>query len=84
VNKKSAIAALGLAALLAGLVGVAPAALAATSTVPTATVGLIATPGNTTVSLSWTAPIDNGGSPVTGYNLYKGSATGAENYTQLR
>ena len=73
MNKKSVVAALGLAALLAGLVGEAPVALAATSTAPSAPVGLTAIPSNTAVSLSWTAPTDNGGSAVTGYNLYEGT-----------
>ena len=36
-------------------------------TIPAAPTGLAATPGNTQVSLSWTAPTDNGGSAITGY-----------------
>jgi hypothetical protein len=35
-------------------------------TVPGAPMGLIATPGNAQVALSWTAPVSNGGSPITG------------------
>ena len=35
--------------------------------------GLTATPGNAQVTLSWAAPASDGGSPVTGYNLYAGT-----------
>ena len=39
-------------------------------TVPGAPVGLTATRGDGNVTLSWTAPPSNGGSPVSGYNIY--------------
>jgi predicted phage tail protein len=42
-------------------------------TVPGAPAGLAATPGNGQVALSWTAPASDGGSPVTGYDLYVGT-----------
>jgi len=38
---------------------------------------LNATPAASRVSLSWQAPVTSGGSPVTGYNLYRASAGGA-------
>ena len=42
-------------------------------TVPGAPAGLTVTPGNAQVTLSWAAPASDGGSPVTGYNLYAGT-----------
>jgi len=75
-----AMAALGAAALLAGLAITAPIAQAATATVPSAPTALTATPGNTTVALSWTAPA-NGGSTITGYNVYEAMISTGENYS---
>jgi hypothetical protein len=83
VNKfKTTIAALGVAALVAGLTSVAPAAQAASATVPDAPASLTAIPGNTTVLLAWAAPA-NGGSPITGYNLYEGTTPGGESATPV-
>ncbi len=39
-------------------------------TVPGAPAGLTATAGNAQVTLSWAAPASDGGSPVSGYNVY--------------
>jgi parallel beta-helix repeat protein len=47
-------------------------------TVPSAPTLASATPGNTQVVLVWTAPINNGGAPITGYNVYQGTASGGE------
>ena len=80
MKRRSIIAALGLGALLAGLVGASSPALAAPATAPSAPTGLSANPGDTTVMLSWTAPTNNGGSALTGYNLYQGTSAGGENY----
>jgi hypothetical protein len=53
-----------------------------TATVPRAPTDLTATPGNSTVSLSWSAPSD-AGSPVTGYDVYEGTTSGGESTTPV-
>lgn len=40
--------------------------------------GLTASPGNGQVSLSWTAPANNGGVEISGYRVYRGTASGGE------
>jgi len=70
-------AAVGVVALLAGFAVVDPAAYAAT--VPSAPTGLIAVPGNGSVVLTWSVGA-NGGSAIKGYNVYKGTKSGHENY----
>jgi hypothetical protein len=45
---------------------------AADTTLPTVPAGLAATPGNTTVALTWTASNDNGGGDaIAGYHVYR-------------
>ena len=75
------LAALGLVALLAGLVVGTPTAFAATPTSPSVPTSLTASPGDTTVVLAWTAPKTNGGSAIKGYNVYEGTSSGGENYS---
>ncbi len=49
-----------------------------TSTVPSSPQNLQTTSGNAQVSLSWSAPSSNGGSPITNYNVYRGTSSGSE------
>jgi fibronectin type 3 domain-containing protein len=46
--------------------------------VPGVPAGLTATPGNAQVVLNWTTPASTGGSPVTGYRIYRGTLAGSE------
>ena len=80
MRQKLLIALVSVAALLTGSALGASASSAATATAPSAPAGLVATPGNATIALSWTTPAD-GGSLITGYNLYRGASSGGENYT---
>ncbi|HME50863.1 MAG TPA: fibronectin type III domain-containing protein, partial [Candidatus Lokiarchaeia archaeon] len=47
-------------------------------TVPGAPTGLVATPGNAQVVLTWVAPASNGGSAIAGYNVYRSLTTSTE------
>jgi fibronectin type 3 domain-containing protein len=63
-------------------VGVSPpsveASATAQATVPSAPSGLVASGGNGSVVLSWSAPASDGGSPITGYDVYRGASPGGE------
>ncbi|HUY06714.1 MAG TPA: fibronectin type III domain-containing protein [Acidimicrobiales bacterium] len=53
------------------------------TTVPGAPTLKAAAPGNASVGLSWSAPSSNGGSSITGYDVYEGTAPGAESATPV-
>ena len=73
-------AVIGSGSLLFVLGAGAPVASAATSgpSAPGAPTGLSAKAGFESVSLSWSAPANNGGAAVRGYNLYAGTQPGQE------
>ena len=48
------------------------------STVTSAPQNLQSTAGNSQVALSWSTPQNNGGSPITSYNVYRGTSSGGE------
>jgi fibronectin type 3 domain-containing protein len=50
----------------------------ATATAPGAPTLNSATPGNGDVALAWSAPSSDGGSAITGYKVYRGTASGGE------
>ncbi|MFW9990808.1 MAG: SBBP repeat-containing protein [Candidatus Odinarchaeota archaeon] len=45
--------------------------------IPTAPVNLTCTAGENIVYLNWSVPVDDGGSPVLGYRLYRGTSSGS-------
>ncbi|TET89695.1 MAG: hypothetical protein E3J35_08925 [Methanomassiliicoccales archaeon] len=49
-------------------------------TVPGPPIGLAVTEGDGRLTLTWLPPIDNGGSPVTHYSVYRGLSPGGEAY----
>ena len=53
------------------------------ATVPSAPSGLVASGGNASVVLSWTVPNSDGGAPITGYDVYRGTSAGGESATPV-
>ncbi len=63
------------------VLGESPVSNEASAMVPSvysAPQNLQATGGNNQIGLSWSAPSGNGGSPITGYKIYRGRAPGGE------
>jgi fibronectin type 3 domain-containing protein len=48
--------------------------------VPGPVTGLMAVAGNASVTLNWTAPSHTGGTPITGYLIYRGTESGQETF----
>jgi fibronectin type 3 domain-containing protein len=61
----------------------AAASAMALDTVPSAPLSVVAAAGNAQVAVSWSAPAPNGGSPMTGYDVYQGTTTGGELATPI-
>ncbi|HEV3263899.1 MAG TPA: IPT/TIG domain-containing protein [Acidimicrobiales bacterium] len=68
---------------IADLSGTVFAGALPATTAPGAPMSLGATPGNTTATLSWTAPSSNGGTTITGYDVYEGTTPGGESTTPV-
>src|SRR2546427_13206907 len=55
-----------------------PQASSLTTAMPSAPQNLQATAGTGNVTLSWQAPSNNGGSPITNYKIYRSISSGTE------
>src|SRR5207249_11293354 len=49
-------------------------------TQPSAALNLVATPSAARVVLTWSAPISDGGAPLTGYSIYRGTAPASSTF----
>lgn len=47
---------------------------------PTSPQNLVASPGNKKITLTWSAPLDDGGATVNAYRLYRGTSSGGEKF----
>ena len=74
--KVAAVNAKGTGAMSAEVHAV-PSTVPTTGTVPGTVTGVMATGSNGAITLTWNAP-SNGGSAITGYKIYRSTASGAE------
>jgi hypothetical protein len=65
------------------VIGGIPAASATPAAVPGAPAGLTATAGHAQVTLSWAAPASDGGSPVSGYDVYAAASADFEGAAEV-
>ena len=79
--KVAAINSVGTGAFSSASSAVTPTA-AVNATIPAAPTGVTATAGNTTATVSWTAPTDNGGAAITAYQVQY-SADGGTTYFKV-
>ena len=62
----------------AGVGAISDAASTTPRAAPEAPTGLTATPGNSQITLGWSAPTSEGGSAITNYNIYRSTTSGGE------
>jgi fibronectin type 3 domain-containing protein len=60
--------------------GITMPSLTHIETTPSAPQDFIATAGDRVVNLNWKAPVDDGGSAITEYTIYRGTSSDAESY----
>ena len=65
----------------AGVGAISDAASTTPRAAPEAPTGLTATPGNSQITLGWSAPTSEGGSAITNYNIYRSTTAGGEGTT---
>jgi fibronectin type 3 domain-containing protein len=53
------------------------------ATAPSAPLAVVASGGNSSVTVSWSVPASNGGSPISGYDVYRGTSAGGESATPV-
>lgn len=67
-----------LATLALALVPLSLGGHASAASTPFPPAGLSSTVGDSTITLAWGHPFNDGGSPITSYNVYRGNAHGTE------
>src|SRR6059036_2256300 len=74
-TRGSSVSAFAIVVLL-GLVAFAMVPVAQAATAPTRPLALQSAAGDAAVTLSWLAPSNDGGSPITAYKVYRGTISG--------